>query len=270
MTEAKFVLPNVRKLIIPDPGYTIFEADLAGADAQVVAWEADDDDLKAAFRAGLDVHHKNAEDMWGSEYINLPGSPSDGSTPKGKKRKTVKNSLHLTNYGGSARTLASSQGWTIHEAEKFQRRWFSLHPGIAREFHGRVRSSLERSRTVTNRYGFRSVFFDRIDSCFTEALAWIPQSTVALVTYLGTLDGLEPAIPEAEVLLQVHDSIVFQIPTRLLESSGSVGRSYSITDIRRALQVVTPYDDPLIIPWGLSMSEKSWGDCTEVAKGPIN
>lgn len=68
----KLVLPNVRKLIIPDPGYAIYEADLAGADAQVVAWEAEDDDLKSAFRAGLDVHSKNAEDMWGTEFTRLP------------------------------------------------------------------------------------------------------------------------------------------------------------------------------------------------------
>ena len=49
-------LPNVRKLFITDPGYVMYEADLKGADAQVVAWEAEDDDLKAAFRAGVDIH----------------------------------------------------------------------------------------------------------------------------------------------------------------------------------------------------------------------
>lgn len=256
----KFVLPNVRKLIIPDPGYTIFEADLAGADAQVVAWEADDHDLKAAFRAGLDVHDKNAEDMWGSAYTSL----ERGTYARESKRKQNKIAVHLTNYGGSARTLAISQGWTIHEAERFQQRWFSLHPGIARNFHGRVQRSLEQFRTVSNQFGFRRVFFDRIDACFTEGLAWIPQSTVAIVTYLGALDGLEKQIPEAEVLLQVHDSIVFQIPTKTLQ------QGLGLVDIRRALQVVVPYDDPLIIPWGLSMSDKSWGDCVEVAKGPLS
>lgn len=71
------VLPNVRKLFIPDPGYTIYEADLRGADAMVVAWEADDEDLKDAFRRGLDVHAKNAEDMLGSLFTHAVGHARD-------------------------------------------------------------------------------------------------------------------------------------------------------------------------------------------------
>ena len=39
-------MPNIRKLYVPDPGYEIFDIDFSGADAQVVAWEADDKPLK--------------------------------------------------------------------------------------------------------------------------------------------------------------------------------------------------------------------------------
>lgn len=240
------MLPNVRKLFIPDPGYTLVEADLSGADAQVVAWEADDDDLKRAFRAGLDVHSKNAEDMWGIEFTSLP----EGSHERYKKRQQNKVAVHLTNYGGSAKTLAASQGWTTHEADRFQHRWFSLHPNIRRNFHERTRSALARDRTVTNAYGFRRVYYDRIDTCFGEALAWIPQSTVAITTYLGAF-ALERSVPEVEFLLQIHDSLVFQIPT---------ASRIRPQDISLALGVATPYPDPLLIPWSLARSEKSWGD----------
>lgn len=68
----EFKLPNIRKIFIPDPGYVVFDCDLAGADAQVVAWEADDEDLKRAFRAKLDVHAHNATAMWGDEFKRLP------------------------------------------------------------------------------------------------------------------------------------------------------------------------------------------------------
>lgn len=244
------VLPNVRKLFLPDPSYTIFDADLAGADAQVVAWEAEDEDLKAAFRAGLDVHSKNAEDMLGTAFTSLPAD----SYARAKKRKENKQGVHLTNYGGTARTMATVLGWTVHSAEQFQRRWFSLHPGIKKNFHGKVEASLRATRSVRNPFGFQRVFFDRIDSCFPEALAWIPQSTVALNTYHGAFQ-LEAKFPQVEILLQVHDSLVFQFPT-------SQTPDYNL--IRSTLAVTTPYPDPLIIPWGLAASDKSWGEVKKV------
>ena len=42
----QLTLPNLRKMFIPDPGKFIFDCDLEQADAQVVAWEADDDEQR--------------------------------------------------------------------------------------------------------------------------------------------------------------------------------------------------------------------------------
>jgi DNA polymerase-1 len=245
-------LPNVRKIFIPDPGYIIFDADLAGADAQVVAWEADDEDLKAAFRAGLDVHDKNAEDLWGSAYTKLAGNSKEG--PKSVKRKQNKVAVHATNYGASSRTLAISLGWTVREADDFQKRWFSIHPGIKTNFHGRVERGLRENRTVKNAFGYHRIFFDRIDNSFTEALAWIPQSTVALVSFEGAIQ-LKEQCPYVEYLLQVHDSLVFQVP---------ISKSNNIESLIQGLTVPVPYSDPLTIPWGIARSPKSWGDCKTV------
>lgn len=244
----KLVLPNVRKLFIPDPGYVLFEGDLAGADAQVVAWEAEDEDLKAAFRAGLDVHAKNAEDMFGAAFTKLQGHARD------EKRQQNKRAVHATNYVGTARTLAITLGWTVHEADQFQKRWFSLHPGIQKNFHGKIRSALATSRTVVNKLGFRRVYFDRIEECLPEAVAWIPQSTVALVTYQGAFQ-LEEQFHECQILLQCHDSLVFQFPLASCPAPLA---------IRTALANAIPYADPLTIQWGLSRSEKSWGDCQKI------
>lgn len=245
-------MPNIRKMFVPDPGHTMFDCDLAGADAQVVAYEAEDEDLIRAFAAGLDVHSKNAEDMWGPSFTRLAGDKSNG--PKSKKRKECKQAVHLTNYGGSPRAAAYVLGWTVREAESFQRRWFSLHPRIKTNFHGRVDASLRASRMVTNRFGYRRVYFDRIESCFTEALAWVPQSTVAEVSFRGAL-ALEEHCPWVEMLLQVHDSLVFQVPH---DHEGA------INELRRCLAYPIPYTIPLTIQWGISRSRVSWGDCGTV------
>jgi DNA polymerase I-like protein with 3'-5' exonuclease and polymerase domains len=248
-------LPNVRRLFIPDRGMVIADADLSGADAQVVAWEADDADLKRAFRAGMKIHIKNAEDIWGDDFRSLPGDVKSKSTPKGKRYDECKRGVHATNYGAAARTLSLNPEirWPISTSEAFQRRWFNLHPGI-RNWHNRVQFDLNKNRTTTNRFGYRIIWFDRIDSVFPNALAWGPQSTVAEVCFRGTLQ-LVDRFPWCELLLQVHDSIVFQFPSKYNEPEW-------IERINAALLVEVPFpNDPLVIPWGMSISEKSWGHC---------
>ncbi len=248
MRPPRVDLPNIRRLFIPDPGYVICDADLSGADAQVVAWEADDEDLKDAFRKGLKLHVKNATDMWGDKYTNA------SSVDQAKMYRGVKVGVHLTNYGGSARTLAITQGWTIVEGKRFQKDWFALHPGIL-TWHDRVSESLASpSRSVSNKFGFHFPFFDRISNCFTEALAVVPQSTVATSCFLGALQVGE-ALSWVQLLLQVHDSLVFQIPK---------SRVPDLPLVRKHLLNEVPYDDPLIIPWDLAISDRSWGDCKKI------
>ena len=257
--STQIVLPNVRKLFIADTGYVMYEADLKGADAQVVAWEMDDEDLKSAFRAGIDIHSHNAEAMWGTAFTRL----EKGSHARDHKRQECKHTVHGIHYGCSPRTTAIQRGWLVSEAERFHKRWLSIHPGVER-YHNRVRSSLTTNRTIYNAFGFRRVFFDRIDNCFTEALAWIPQSTVALNTYWGALQlearywpeqqkpGWQPVAGNPEgILLQTHDSINPQF---------KLDRCPPVEEIKKTLEVVIPYPDPLIIPWDLKRSTKSWGE----------
>jgi DNA polymerase-1 len=253
MNGELFKLPNIRKIFIPDDGYTTFEADLKGADTQVVAWEAEDEDLKAAFRAGIDIHEKNAEDMWGHEFTCLPA----GSHARHKKRQECKHTVHGCDYGCTPRTTAIQRGWTVHEAQRFHNRWFSLHPKIKTNFHGRVQAALDKNKVIYNKFGYRRVYFDRPDEAFTEALAWIPQSTVALITFRGMSrkTGLRSKVSWIEILAHTHDGWVFQVPHQ---------HENEIETIRGGLEVVIPYDDPLIIPWDLKRSRKSWGDCEKI------
>ena len=238
-------LPNVRKLFIPDSGFTIADCDQSGADAQVVAWEANDDILKQLFRAGVKIHAHNAKDLYGAD------AGADGKQEPYYSR--TKQGVHLSNYGGTARTLAVTIGITIHEAEKFQRRWFDIHPGI-KDWHRRIESDLQTRRFVANRFGYRRFYFGRIEELLPEALAWIPQSTVAIITNTA-LERIHRELPSAELLLQVHDSLVFQYRTAIEERT--------LSSVRPLLAVVVPYDDPLVIPWGLKTSTKSWGACED-------
>ena len=243
-------------MFVPDPGKVIVDADLAGADAQVVAWRADDPKLKAAFRAGKSVHLMNGEDLLGTEFVQAEGHHKLPGTPKGRMYDALKRFVHGTNYLSSARNLHlnPSIGWPLALCESRQRRWFDLHPGI-RDWHRRVEHSVNTTHSIRNMFGYRIVYFDRPDSVLTNAVAWIPQSEVAETCFRGALQ-LRAAVPWVELLLQVHDSIVFQIP------SHRWGEASTLDLIKRHLEVPIPYPDPLTIQWGITSSETSWGECT--------
>lgn len=256
MLSVKF--PPVRNIFIPDPGWTFFEIDLAGADAQVVAWECDDEDLKAAFRAGVKIHIKNGCDIWGRDVMY-------SKDPKGKSEPfytRVKRGVHLTNYGGQETALAIKCEMTIPESRKFRNDWFALHPNIL-EWHERTMFELQTTGITTNKFGYSIPWFDRPSIPLrNKALAWKPQSTVAHVTEEAMIridDEMQENVyfeRYLRLLMNVHDSLGFQVKTEYIEAV--IPRLY---DILHAIEV--PYDDPLIIPWGIKYGSRSWGQCEE-------
>lgn len=239
-TNLQNVPPSVRKLFIPDEGMILVDVDLDRADLQVVVWEADDTALKEAIRAKVNLHEQNAKDIFNSCTET--------------QYKQAKMGVHATNYGASARTLAIALGITIKEAEDFQKAWFGAHPGIWK-WRTQVEESLQTTRMVRNKFGYRRYYFDRIESLLPQALAWIPQSTVANVINIG-MRRVFDQIPEAHLMLQVHDSIVFQCSID--------GWKETTRRVCEALQVVVPYDDPLTIGVGAKASVVSWGDVAAI------
>lgn len=251
-------LPNVRKMFVPDPGYTFFDMDLDRADLQVVAWEADEPDLKKALKLGVDLHCMNA-----MMIFKIPGIPVEELVEKhpnykdhrGRiteaRRQKAKQGCHAVNYFCQARTLAMHLGSTVREAEAFIAAHLGANPGI-KKWHDRTQAQLLKFRFVENRYGYRRYYFDRVEGLLPEALAWVPQSTVA-----NTINRIWMEfylhLPEVQVLLQVHDSIAGQFPSNRSDSL--------LPRMRDLARVAVPYPDPLIIPAGIKTSTVSWGDC---------
>jgi uracil-DNA glycosylase len=252
-----YTYPNIRSMFIPDPGFTFFNGDLDRADLQVVVWESGDEMLKSALRLGVDVHLMNAFVLQNKtvppldELVESHPKYRDHRGPLKLLREFAKVFCHGTNYGGQPRTMAAHTGWHIKEIERAQAVWFGAHPGIKR-WHERVKNQATRHRFVENRFGYRWYIFDRVDSVIPEAIAWGPQSTVSVVINKIWMNVYEQ-VPEAQVLLQVHDSLAGQVPTALAKET--------IAKIQSVSRIEIPYDEPLVIPFSISTSEISWGDC---------
>jgi len=236
-------LPNVRNLFIPDPGKTFFDIDLSSADLRIVVWEADEPEMKALLKAGLDPYTEIAKEFYHDQSI----------TKKDPRRQTFKSFAHGTNYLGTAEGLAGRLGMLVKDAERTQKWYFERFPKI-KLWQESLKDQVYKRRMVQNVFGYRCYFFDRIEgTVFNQAAAWIPQSTVACLINRAYVK-IHETLKDVEILLQVHDSLAGQYPTHLGE--------WMEKQIVAAAEIELPYSgDPLIIPIGIKTSTKSWGDC---------
>jgi DNA polymerase I-like protein with 3'-5' exonuclease and polymerase domains/uracil-DNA glycosylase len=237
------VLPNIRRLFLPDPGFEIFDMDLSSADLRVVVWEADEPELKAMLAAGLNPYVEIAKEFYRDDSI----------TKSHPRYRTFKSFAHGTNYLGTPAGLAKRLGLAPSKAKRSQEWYFRRFPKI-RAWQERLVETLTATRTVKNAFGYRRYFFDRLEgNIHNRAAAWIPQSTIALLIN-RIWDELVRVEPEVRVLLQVHDSLVGEYPADRAEyfrrRIGEVAASIAV-----------PYAEPLTIPVGLKVSRESWGDC---------
>jgi len=240
--ERHFTLPNLRQCFIPDAGKMIADIDLERADLQVVIWEADDDELKDIIKSGLNYHIENAKAIFG-------GNPVKSSAPDSPYHK-AKAGVHAVNYGCKPKTLAGVLGITVSEADRFIQRWFEAHPKI-KKWHIRIEEELMATRSVSNKFGNKIRYFDRMSGLLPQALAWVPQSTVGLVINKGWANVADN-LPWVDVLMQVHDSLVVQFP---------VSRKDDSQQILDQMTIIIPYADPLRIPCSMKASFNNWGEC---------
>lgn len=250
-------LPNLRRLMKPRRGYTFIDLDLDRADLYVVIWEADDEELRKAVMSGVDMHLYNAAVIFNlsipeDELVETHAQCSYWKDRYYKERQKAKMGVHATNYGVGDAKLAGALGLLRSEAAAFKNRWFSAHPGI-KKWHVRTANQLAKNKTITNIYGYRIVYFDRPDRLLTEALAWVPQSTVA-ITIDRAMDNIATNLSkEVDIVGQVHDSLVLEVATDQLETIAP--------RIVKEATVTAPYPLPMTIPVGLKVSSATWGDC---------
>lgn len=233
-------------MFIPDPGYTIFEADFKQADARVVAWDSGCERLKALFRdPTVDIHNENAKAIYG--------------TVTKIYRQLAKGGVHAVNYGVLCRTLAKTLGISEREAQAFIDKWFAQNPEV-KEWQEATKDKLLSTGTIHNIWGFRLQYFDRVDHKLPEALAWIGQSTVAIAAKKAMnnlMRNLEDPMPDAfQILMQNHDSIIGQFRSELYRDIR--------VKIRNEMRVTVPYADPLVMECDIKASRISWGHCKEI------
>jgi DNA polymerase I-like protein with 3'-5' exonuclease and polymerase domains len=242
------MLPNIRRMIVPDPGFEIFDIDLESADLRTVAWESDCAYLKQCFKAGLKPYIEMGKEFYDNPKFSKKDEPF---------YTQFKSLCHGGNYLGKAENIAGRIGLAVGDCVRVQEWYFNRCPEVV-TWHERIIRQMDTTGTVRNAFGYRRKFFDRIEgTIYNEGVAWIGQSTTSIIINKGLVaidEWEEEHHADLQLLLQVHDSLVGQFP--------HADRDFFIPLLRDLCTVTVPYPDPMVMPIGMKTSTVSWGDCS--------
>jgi DNA polymerase-1 len=202
---------KIRRAFIASPGHKLVSADYSQIELRLLAEIADIAVLKQAFRDGLDIHAMTASEMFGVPVKDMPG----------EVRRRAKAINFGIIYGISAFGLANQLGIPREEASAYIKKYFERFPGI--------RAYMDETRDFCRAHGYVETLFGR--KChypdikasnasirsFNERAAINArlQGTAADIIRRAMI-RMEDALAEknlsAQMLLQVHDELIFEVP----------------------------------------------------------
>lgn len=222
--------PEMKRYLLADEGYVLYEVDLSQAENRCVAYFSPEPSMIKAFETGMDIHRLTASLIFNKPYDEVSNEPGSCPLAGGRysERFWGKKANHALNYGLGYRTFALYYELPENEAKFIVERYHAAYPAIRQGYHEWVREQLAHNRTLTNPFGRRRVFLGRWGGeLFKEAYSFLPQSTVAdIINRRGLLPMYDdPLFRQVVLLNQVHDSIVFEIPVEDWDYHASVLRA---------------------------------------------
>lgn len=243
----------IRRIFIPDPGYIFFNCDQQGAEARVVGYLAGDTDYIKAVESG-DVHTMVAAMVFGFEPKRHLADRK--YYREMSYRDIAKRAAHGSNYGGSAYTIARTLKVETKLIEEFQSKYFRTFPNL-RKWQVWVAQQVQTHRQLVTPFGRIRNFWDnpKDDATIRAAIAFVPQSTVGDMTSRGLL-AIRNAIPEAQILNNIHDAAFGQIPLHMKD----VLVPRIVEKLTFSLQVKDIWGNirEMTIPWE-SQTGMNWG-----------
>ncbi len=228
----------IRGAFIARAGYQIVSADYSQIELRVLAHLSQDAVLLDAFRTGQDIHTRTAMEIF--------EVPAEGVTREMRTKTKAVNFGVIYGQGDSG--LAKSIGIPRNEAANFIAAYFRRYEGVRRFMQSTLESARD-SETVRSLLGRRRLVPDiksgnRAKRLAAERIAMnMPiQSSAADLLKLAMLKLRESVTPGSEMILTVHDELVFEVPDAEVELAKE--------RIKQAMENVYPLDVPLLVEIG--------------------
>ena len=201
---------RVRKAFIAASGYVLLVADYSKIELRILAHLADDEDLREAFRNGLDIHTETA-----AKIFNIQSKDVDSDL-----RNRAKAINFGVLYGMGPRRLAKETGISTQEADAFISRYFQRFPRIKSFIDETLRTARQEGgvRTILGRWrplpDLNSSDPGKRQSAERMAVNTPIQGSAADLIKLAMIriyHRLNDSSVDAHMLLQVHDELVFEV-----------------------------------------------------------
>jgi DNA polymerase-1 len=203
---------RIRAAFVAEEGNLLLSADYSQVELRILAHLSRDEGLVAAFNEDLDIHARTASELYG---VSL-----DGVTPD--MRRTAKTVNFGVIYGISSFGLSEALNIDRKEAEKYIRQYFDRHPGVKGYVERLIADAAERG-FVTTLFGRKRPVPElrnknRTTRQLGERLAVNSpiQGSAADIIKIAMINirkRLSAAGLNARMILQVHDELLFELPT---------------------------------------------------------
>ena len=237
----------IRGAFVPRDGSLLLSADYSQVELRVLAHLSGDALLLNAFRNDQDVHARTAEEVFGSEAE---------SDPREYRRRAKVINFGIV-YGLSAFGLSNRLGIGRDEARAFIDSYFERYQGVrawldktieeARE-KGEVRTLLGRLRPIPD---IRSRDYNTRSFAERAAVNSPIQGTAADIIKLAMIRAgheLHRRGSQTQLLLQVHDELVFEVPTDEVDAIKGL--------VRTAMEQAVELDVPLRVALNVASNWK--------------
>ena len=213
-----------RRAFVPSPGRSLLVADYNQIELRCIAHLADDPGLIAAFEAGDDVHTAVASRTWGIQ-------PSEVTTEIRNRAKMVAYGLA---YGMEAYGLSQRLGSSVDEASEILDSYFAAFPAVRAYMDRTVDEARQKGYTETlfgrrrripelssPNYNVRQAGERQAMNAGIQGLA-ADVFKVALIRIDG---GLRASGAASELILQVHDEVILEVPPDEMEDVEALVRA---------------------------------------------
>ena len=239
---------ELRRFFKAKDGYVLCDADYSQIELRVLAHIADDKNMINAFLSDTDIHTLTA-----SEVFNMPVNMV---TPQ--MRSSAKAVNFGIVYGIGAYSLAKDIGVSNKEAAAYIKGYLETYPEVDAYMHRVVERAKENGFAETV-FGRRRLLPELKSSngmlrSFGERVARnMPiQGTAAdiiKIAMIRVFDRLKKEIPEAALIMQVHDELIVEAPESKAEAAAQILKE----EMENAVQLKVPMT--VDAHWG-----KTWYD----------
>ncbi|MCF6320500.1 MAG: DNA polymerase I [Rhizobiaceae bacterium] len=209
---------KIRTAFVANKGNKLLSADYSQIELRVLAHIADIDQLKQAFADGLDIHAMTANEMF--------DVPIEGMDPMVRRRAKAINFGII--YGISAFGLANQLGISRTEASDYIKKYFERFPGI-QDYMENTKKFARDNGFVETIFG-RKAYYPEIASPNPQMRAFNERAAINAPIQGSAADIIRRAMVRmdaalgaanlgAQMLLQVHDELIFELPEGEVEAT---------------------------------------------------